>query len=439
MMSKKILFLCLLLPVLPLSGQSFNAASLGLGFSDQAVVRGSAALDRNPANLAYAHYGEWELNIFSFNLGLSNSSFSLADYNRYFTDEGHGGTWTESDKKDIIDRFPEEGLNLISRAGMNVLGATYGPFGFSMDFVADASFNFKSRKATELLLLDTRYDLDFTFSEKDFLSGEGYTAIRYNFAYGQKIDIGLRRYDIDDFAVGGRLRIYQGLAVFDVKEAAVEVKRFNSDVTPNGSEILYYTMNGRANRAYVSSSASAGSGISLDLAASAAYDDDWRFSFLLENFIGSISWDQNGEEYLFTRSDSAYVFEDDAPDRVVEQDTAIARSEITTPLPAAMSFSAAYQMDNQWRFMATYRQGLSNRFSETTTPLLGVAAQYNPIPLLPLRMGMIFGGLDEFILTTGLGLHGENILFDISYAMRESVWPTASNGIYWGMGLRIRI
>jgi len=71
----------------PLLAQGFNAVGLGMGNAFGAVARGVDAFAWNPANLALTYENRMEINLIGFNLNAANSSLSIDDYKRYFTDD----------------------------------------------------------------------------------------------------------------------------------------------------------------------------------------------------------------------------------------------------------------------------------------------------------------------------------------------------------------
>ena len=86
-------------------GQSFDAVSLSMAENYTAISRGINAMSWNPANLSMPRGNTMELNILSMNMNLYNNALSINNYNQYFTEEGHSGRWSDSDKNEILDLF----------------------------------------------------------------------------------------------------------------------------------------------------------------------------------------------------------------------------------------------------------------------------------------------------------------------------------------------
>ncbi len=80
-----IIFICL--KVSSAYSQGFDGASLGMGRAYGALATGIDAVSWNPANLILPRDSFFELNLFSLNLNMANSSFNVDNYNRYFTNK----------------------------------------------------------------------------------------------------------------------------------------------------------------------------------------------------------------------------------------------------------------------------------------------------------------------------------------------------------------
>ncbi len=83
---------------LPLFAQGFGASGLSMGGAYIALARGVDAFSWNPANLSLSHDSKFEINLVGVKINSTNSTLSINEYNRYFTESGHNGYW---DKQDI--------------------------------------------------------------------------------------------------------------------------------------------------------------------------------------------------------------------------------------------------------------------------------------------------------------------------------------------------
>ena len=117
------------------SGQGFDATSMGMGGAYSAVARGVNSVAWNPANLALPRDSWFELNIIGLNLNVANSSMTIENYKRYFTDAGHNGEWSEQDIDEILALVPEDGLNANVDLYANAMGVAVDKYAVTVQFV----------------------------------------------------------------------------------------------------------------------------------------------------------------------------------------------------------------------------------------------------------------------------------------------------------------
>jgi hypothetical protein len=70
---------------------------------------------------------------------VANSSISLKNYERYFTESGHKMEWSDKDQDDILDLIPNRGLQTAVDANVNVMGLAVLSYGISAEVVGTAS------------------------------------------------------------------------------------------------------------------------------------------------------------------------------------------------------------------------------------------------------------------------------------------------------------
>jgi len=412
--------------------QNFNATGLALGNNFLSFSTGVDAFSINPANLAFNN--RTEIKFISPTIAISNSSYSFADYDRYFTKEGNKGEWSESDVNAILDLFPDDGLDLNTDVNLNVFSIAYKNFGFGVDLIQYGGINVNSKDALKLAL-DLDFTTDFKFEEPEIGTGAFLAAAKVSFAYSHLLKTKIRKWDIDNIAIAGRLNYYAGIGVAEVLESDVVARRSNKDGIGTDNEVLSYDANMKVRFANPEDGITGG-GFGIDLAASAVYDDDWNFSILLENLFGSINWNKKTEIFEFQKYDSVFVYNDDGVDRSSETDTTKATGSFSTPLPVNLLIGAHYQLLKNLALTAQWKQGLSKDFGNVFTPQVGVGAEFRPIPWLPLRSGLTVGGRDGFLFALGGGIDVNVFEFNLAYAMREALWPTYSNGAYFAFDFK---
>jgi len=104
-----------------------------------------------------------------------------------------------------------------------------------------------------------------------------------------------------------------------------------------------------------------------------------------------------------------------------------------------MRIAAGYRMLKNLKLMVDWEQGLNTAFGNSTTPKIGVAAEYKVLRWLPLRSGFSVGGREGFQYGLGFGLNFRFFDFDLSYAMKKALWPSYSRGVLFAMGMKFKI
>lgn len=434
MNNKFIVYVFSILIVTSSAFAQYNATGLGFGNNYRPYASGVDAFKLNPSRLAYNNHIEFTF--ISLKTAVSNSSFAISNLNQYFSDEGHHGYWSVQEKKDVLELVNNLGVQ--TDIGFNVFSLVYNNMGFGIDVIVNGGLNVSTGKIAKVALFGTDLTTDYSIKDKSFGQGSFFSAVRYSFAYAHLVKKRFYPLDLKDISVGGKLSYYQGIAVAQVLDSDANIKRSSSDGTLDNA-VVEYRLNGRVRTVIPDNSIFNGSGIGLDLAASATFDDHWHFSLILENPIGIINWYGNPEITKITMYDSTYITNknDDGVDRSVDLDTTRSTGNFITHLPASLYLGAHYQLLKNLALTAQYKQGLSENFGNTYTPQLGVGAEYHPVYWLPLRMGMTVGGRNTFILGLGTGVDLNTFQFNISYAMREGLWPTYSNGAYIAWDFKI--
>jgi hypothetical protein len=85
----------------------FDARRLSMAGSNIAITEGSEYFGANPATLAYPRHFNFELHLASAHAMINNNSYSLNEYDKYFTT---GDSLSSSDINDLLSNIPESGL-----------------------------------------------------------------------------------------------------------------------------------------------------------------------------------------------------------------------------------------------------------------------------------------------------------------------------------------
>lgn len=433
---KKII-LVIFITAVGLCGQSFDAVSLSMAGNYGALSRGVNALPFNPANLALPRGNSVEVNLFSINSAIYNNTLSLNKYNLYFTEEGHGGEWSESDKQDIIDFFADDGLNIYTDLSTNVLGLAVNNFGFAVQAVSQGKIHLlENTKPLEIMLYGETIDKAYAYADPAVFEGSMYSALKFSAGYAYPFSVKNLVPFLDQVYAGINLNYYMGLSVFESKKAEINAARqgeYMDDTT------LEYRLEMEARTSIPNSGIAAGSGFGLDLGLTVPYEKKWHFSLSFNNLFAGINWDGENERHYLMESDSALAEDmfDDSLDTSVSEDSSYAIGAFSTPLPTVMRLAVAYNMMKNLTLTADWRQGLNTAFGNSTTPRVGVGAEYFAMKWLPLRLGLAVGGNHGYMFGLGFGLHLGFFKLDYSYAVNKAMWPTSSKGVFNALSMKL--
>jgi len=427
-------------------GQHFDAKSLSLAGNSSAFIKGIDALAWNPANLATPRGNVMELNIISFNAALYNSSFSIGNYNKYFTEEGHGGYWSTSEKNEILDLIPDDGLSLRMNESLNLFGFAFNNFGIGLQWESMGRGSVNAEYPLEMALFGENIDTTYGYSEDDVADADGYSAIKMTVGYAYPVkaeDL----FDLDDYirgleeiSFGVNLNYYLGLATYQITESKFNGRRVNS-------EVVEYNLKMTTESVSTEGGFPTGTGVGFDFGVSAKYKDDFRFSVAFKNILAGINWTVNPERNIIISRDSTKIDDDLSykerktifgPDVVYDQDSTISISSFRTPLPKYLIIGAQYAFLENLKFTMDWHQGLDSNFGNSTTPRIGFGTQYLPLNWLALRGGFSIGGQEGFLFGLGGGLNFTNFEFDLAYGMNKTLWPAWTRGIFLATGIKVK-
>jgi hypothetical protein len=411
-----------------LFGQGFDASSLAMGQAYGAVARGVDATYWNPANLALPRANTLEINFFALNTDVTNNSMSLNKYKRYFTDEGHHGAWTQQDIQDILKLIPENGVTFHGNINANALGIVYDKFGLTVQAVGQSS----SRLPKDLFELPLRgnqgINKEFNFDE---LSGTAYSAIKTTFSGAYPIP--WSRY-FDTFSVGANISYIMGMSSAEITNAT------GAFLTTDEAYVSYIDIEGHYTNPD-SAQGIRGHGISLDLGAAGVIDKDWTVSLSLKNLIGSISWGNGAEKFIYRAIVDSIEFDEVGDstitdEKIVMEDTSYSIDRFSSSLPTVIHLGVAWQMRPNLLLSMDLEQAFSERYGYSRMGLLAIGAEYRPLRALPLRGGMSFGGRWGFAMGLGFGLHLKFLQFDLGTSLHRIPWPSASKGVALATNLK---
>jgi hypothetical protein len=405
---KLIVVLCIIVFSSSSFAQGFNAVGLGMGNAFGAVARGVDAFTWNPANLALKYENRMELNLIGFNLNAANSTLSIDDYKRYFTESGHGGHWEEHEIEELLALIPEDGLDANGDVQANVLGLLFGRFGLSVQGIGKAIGVIP--KSTLELYLKGNQEQFKEFSFKDF-DGDGFSAVKFSLSLSHPIP--MKKF-FDEFGVGLNVNYYKGLAMAEVTKAE------GSLVTTDNAIVSSMDV--------ISRTGQGGTGFGLDLGAAGKIKDDWTVSMVLKNIFAGMTWSQQLEENRATFVvDSIKIGDFGELDSLVETST-YAIEEFKTRIPLVFHFGIAYNLKENLTLALDLDQAFEDKLGYSDKAQIAVGVEYFPTSIVPLRAGMSIGGKYKYLFGLGTGLHIGFFHLDLAYAMHQAMWPTKSTG-----------
>jgi outer membrane protein OmpA-like peptidoglycan-associated protein len=377
-----------------LASPGSSARSLGLAGAYTAVAGGVEAPMWNPANLGLPGRSVVSIRVPSVGAEVYNNSFSLGQYDRYFTT---GQYLDESAKNDLLGSIPTDGARADVYANADALALSWGHTAFSIHGWAPG-YGTLSRDWFELLLngneLGRTYDLD--------ADGEGYAVAEAAFSTARDFSFG--RFQNSAFGVSFKyLRglYYAGVAQSDLSFAAL----------PTGFQ---------SHGAMIARLAQGGNGFALDLGVASALNDRYRVGVSLLNLGSGIRWDRETEEREFrVNADSLLILNSpDSLNEVLDQatwDTTRDISSFASRYPTFLKAGISRETE-KLLLSLDYEQGFSRGPGVTTTPRLSLGLEYRPFRFLPLRTGMSVGGLRGFFLGSGFGLDFSGYVLDVALA-----------------------
>jgi hypothetical protein len=390
------------------AGQTVFSAPAGAHSLQARGVDGSAW---NPAVLAWDQ--RYELRFFSVNASARNNSFSIADYNRW-----NGGTWSESDKQEIISRIPESSLEGRCNAWACGPGFSLHRWAFSLENRA-AGFLRAPREFARLVLNgnDPRESFDLGGAE-----GEGIAWSELRVSHARlvgRLPIGRGAGAV---ALGGSIRILRGWEYGAITDAAgglsTSMDGISGDVSVAGR------------------SAQGGSGFGLDLGA-ATRVTGWDFGLALRNLFTTIRWTDHARRDLHTATaDNLELDSLDRADLVRTESRSEAIAPFRTGIPTELTLAAGRGLGGRAYVEADLDRGFAEGAGVSDRTRLDLGLRWPIMRAVQPRMGLSFGGADGTVCSAGLGLRWWKMRLDLTAASSGGLSSSAkgvSGGCSFGV------
>jgi hypothetical protein len=411
---------------------------MGMARTFVASSRGLDAVDINPANLSVTDNSTVAFSIFPIGVHVGSDFLDYRLYTRYFTgvqtDSGRVGRYlTEQDKKIIMNNFTDPVASTSAEVEARLLGVTFRieRLGAAALTVTDrvGAFADVPRDYIEFLLNGNPVGSSYAFNGTKVQAS-------WTREYALSLGAGVPVKFMKSFAVGAAIKIVHGFGYY-------EVQRFNTSLMTDEHATLTGSVDFLARRAGVDPSGTrfigayklfpklAGKGLGVDLGVRGEVNEFLSIGVSVTD-IGSLRWSSNTEEKF---ADTTIVVDDPLSEsqrstieNVVEGKTRSA-GRFSTHLPTTLRLGAVVEvqklpemknMPGELLLEINYNQSLVLTPYSTKNPRVSIGLEYKPLPWLPLRSGVSFGGTDHMNLALGFGINLS--VFDFEIASENVTW-----------------
>ena len=393
-----------------------DARSLGMAGSNVAISEGIEYVGENPATLARVHDFSFEMHLLSARFMVKNNSYSLKEYDKYFTT---GDSLSAGDIDDLLGNIPDEGLRGDFLLGVKTFSFYVRPFSLTVTGMGNGFINLP-KAPFQLPFLGNKTIKEYRL---DDLDGEFWGAVAINFGFAVPVTKYFQN-KFDFVSAGMNLKYLIGMNYGSIESATGHLLTTDE----------YIIAEGRME----SLNSEGGSGLGIDLGFLAQKGEQWTFSLHFSNLIGGINWKKNNEKSVFEFfSDTLQLNNADSLEWT-DTDTSFSVGNFSTGLPRSMTFAAAYQLKPNLVITAAWRQGLNKSLGNYTTPHISVGTEYKPIPVIPLRAGIALGGENGFALGLGMGIDLKYWQLNLGYLNHNMRWFRGARSIDFALSTQLR-
>jgi hypothetical protein len=430
---------CLLAPNWLFANERSTIRGMGMARTFVASSRGLDAIGVNPANLAVSDHGTVTFSILPFGAHVGSDFLDYDLYTKYFTgvqtDSGRVGRYlTEQDKKQIMASFTDPLARTTAELEARLIGATYrlegiGAVALSVtDHIG--AFADVPRDYFEFILNGNPTGSSYRF---DGTKVQASWTREYALSFGVNLP---RVRFLKSLTGGAAVKLIHGFGYY-------EVQRFNTALATDEHATLTGSVDFLSRSAGTDPTAArfigsytlfpevAGKGVGVDLGVRGEVNDFLSVGISVTD-VGSLRWTKNAEEKY---ADTTLVIDDplNEEQRATVERAIKGRSRETgafsTSLPTTVRFGVALEihklpemedMPGELLVELDYNQSIKETAYSTKTPRVSLGVEYKPIPWLPLRSGVSFGGTDHMNLALGFGVNLG--VFDFELASENVTW-----------------
>ena len=392
-----------------LSGQlRKDPRSLGMGGAYTTIARDFFSVGVNPANLGVIR-NYVAMQFIQVNFGVSNSSLSLFEYNKF-----NGADLEEDNKKEeLLSLIPDEGLSIYFDSSIQpVLGnISWNNMAVTTDIYSVGEVTIP-KAPFEIIFNGNDIGVNYSLEA----GGESLTAAEIGFSNG-----GL----LGGYLMGYTLRIIKGLAYFGVDSSDANFLTDSSKITGDGE---YFVMSSKG-----------GFGYSVDIGLLRVSKGSVHFGISLINLLGTINWSDENEriKYFYTidnlnlnrvakKGYSALVTGDNERTPLKEK--------FSTTLPRLLRIGASTSY-LKTLIALDYTQGFSDRLYSSKVGKFSLGMEYYGESRTPFRFGISAGGREGKEIGIGLGLRLLNFRLDIASSMRGAFKPANAKGFEFSISI----
>jgi len=386
----------------------FDAKRLSMAGSSYAIDEGNEYFGGNPATLAQKRAFNFELHLASAHFMVNNNSYTIEEYDRYFTT---GDSLSRQDIDNLLGSIPETGLRSQVNLGAKALSFYTRPFSLTLGVIGNGYLNIPK----DLFEFPLNGNIEVKEYSIDNAEGVAWTAGTIEFGIGYPITQWTPS-QFDFFSIGISAKYLVGIEYANIQKASGHI------ITAD--DYLLADAHIETRRSY------GGTGYGFDLGLLGVYEENWTFSLHVNNILGLISWNKDNElEIVDFLSDSLLNLGELEDLAVVNEDTTLSIGNFRTNLPRTIILASALQYQPNLKITFALRQGLNKSLGNITKPIVSVGTEYRPTSFLPLRGGIAIGGESNFTLGLGLGIDLKYWQLNFGYLNHNFRWFRGSRSI----------
>jgi len=399
--------------------QTPSGRSLGFGGSVDLYEQSSDVLTGNPAQLARLSTQKWRIDLPRFSAGAANNAFSVNYWNDQIARDHY---LTAQDKREIIDRIPDDGLQVQGMASAPILGAVYKQA--ALQFSEQTAVNVTAdRELFELALYGNQLNRGYKLED---LGGEQYTLFDAGVAVGYRFE---QEY-IKGLYGGIGFHFYLGSYYDKITDSSGELLATDSLITGYGVIQRVH--------------AEQGDGIGFDLGLLAEINSKWSVGASLRQIGSSVTWVVNEATLDAFEIDSSGLIVDSLDDEnYVERafkssSSVLTGGSIESKLPATLELAGRYAYSPRALFVSTLRARMDNTAQGDRGVEASLGGEYTVHGPFVARAGMGAGGPLGTRFAIGCGMLTKHYSLDIGCSWHGGMFSSArgvsigfSHSLHW--------